>query len=77
MGYKASDCKKPRKVPEKNKIVYKGRVFALTEEEAQEALTVVTGTLLFNGSYAKVLFDSGATHSFISHVFANSLGYHC
>ena len=25
----------------------------------------------------KYLFDSGVTHSFISHVFANSLGYHC
>ena len=52
-------------------------MFALTEEEAQEAPTIVTGTLLITGSYAKVLFDFGATHSFISHIFANSLGYHC
>ena len=77
MGHRANDCKKLLKVPDKNKIVYKGRVFALTEEEAQGAPTVITGTLLINGSYAKVLFDSDATHSFISHVFANSLGYHC
>ena len=41
MGHKVSDYKKSHKVPEKNKIVYKGRVFALTEEEAQEAPTVV------------------------------------
>ena len=64
-------------MPKKNKIVYKGRVFALIEEETQRAPIVVTGTLLINGRYAKVLFDSGATHSFISHVFANSLDYHC
>ena len=77
MGHRASDYKKSRKVLEKNKIVYKGRGFALIEEEAQGAPTVVTSTLLIDGRYAKVLLDSDATHSFISHIFANSLGYHC
>ena len=77
MGHRASDYKKPHKVPEKNKIIYKERVFALTKEEAHEAPTVVIGTLLINGSYSKILFNSGVTHSFISHIFANSLGYHC
>ena len=38
---------------------------------------MVTGTLLVNGNSAKVLFDSGAMHSFISNVFAKSLGCHC
>ena len=38
---------------------------------------MVTRTLLVNGNSAKVLFDSGATHSFISNVFAKSLRYHC
>ena len=41
-------------------------MFALTDEEASETPTVVTGTLLIDNYYAKVLFDSGATHSFIS-----------
>ena len=38
---------------------------------------MVTGTLLVNGNYAKVLFDSCATHSFISNIFAKSLKCHC
>ena len=76
-GPRTSNCKKPCKAPEKNKIIYRGKVFALTKEEAQGAPIVVIGTLLINESYAKVLFDSGATRSFISYAFVNSLGYHC
>ena len=52
-------------------------MFALTDEEAQETPTVVIGTLLINDNSAKVLFDSVATHSFISNVFTKSLGCHC
>ena len=52
-------------------------MFALTDEEAQETPTVVIGTLLVNGNSDKVLFDSGATHSFISNIFAKSLRCHC
>ena len=48
-------------------------MFALTYEEASETPTVVTGTLLIDNCYAKVLFDSGATHSFISSSFTKSL----
>ena len=51
-------------------------MFALTDEEAQKTPTVITDTLLVNGNSAKVLFDSGATHSFISNVFAKSLRCH-
>ena len=56
----------------------KGRVYALTQEDAQEASEVSTGTLLINNIYAKVLFDPGATHTFISIKFADllkSIGY--
>lgn len=45
------------------------RVFALTPDNvlAEENTTdVVTGTIPLFGSVASVLFDSGATHSFIS-----------
>ena len=48
-------------------------MFALTDEEVSETPIVVTGTLLIDNCYAKVLFDSGATHSFISSNFAKSL----
>ena len=47
-------------------------MFALTDEEASETPTIVTGTLLIDNCYAKVLFDSSATHSFISSNFAKS-----
>jgi hypothetical protein len=35
-------------------------------KEAQEAPDVVIGKFLINDTYAVVLFDSGALHSFIS-----------
>jgi hypothetical protein len=43
-----------------------GRVNHVTVEEAQEALDVVIGIFLINDTSAVVLFDSGASHSFIS-----------
>ena len=41
----------------------------MTIESVQEALDVVFGTCLVNSSPASVLFDSGASHSFITHCF--------
>jgi hypothetical protein len=35
-------------------------------DEAQEAPDIVLGTFLINVTFALVLFDSGASHSFIS-----------
>ncbi|KAA0042391.1 ty3-gypsy retrotransposon protein [Cucumis melo var. makuwa] len=46
-----------------------GRVFVTTRQEAEQAGTVVIGTLPILGHYAFVLFDSGSSHSFISSVF--------
>ena len=43
-----------------------GRVFHLTQEEARAASDVVAGTLLLNDFNMHVLFDPGATHSFIA-----------
>ncbi|XP_077217962.1 uncharacterized protein LOC143852462 [Tasmannia lanceolata] len=43
-----------------------GRFHALTHQDAQNVGTVVSGTLTVASSYAYVLFDSGATHSFVS-----------
>lgn len=46
-----------------------GQVFAMTEQDAEASNDGVTGTLSLFSKYAKVLFDSGATHSFISIAF--------
>ena len=50
-----------------------GRVFALTEQEAQAAPDVVSGTLNVCSKVAHVLFDSGSSHSFVSPAFADML----
>jgi hypothetical protein len=44
----------------------RGRVNHVAVEEAQEAPDVIIGMFLVNGTSAVVLFDSGASHSFIS-----------
>jgi hypothetical protein len=44
----------------------RGRVNQVAVEEAQEAPNVVIGMFLVNGTSVVVLFDSGASHSFIS-----------
>jgi hypothetical protein len=44
----------------------RGRVKHVAVEEAQEALDVVIGMFLINDTSIVVLFDSGASHSFIS-----------
>ncbi|XP_031482778.1 uncharacterized protein LOC116252568 [Nymphaea colorata] len=48
------------------------RVYATTVEELQ-AHDLIEGTLLVGSHIARVLFDAGATHSFISSRFASSL----
>jgi predicted aspartyl protease len=46
-----------------------GRMNHVTTEEAQEAKDVVLGTFLINSVPATILFDSGASHSFITEQF--------
>ena len=50
-----------------------GRVFVVNPQEAHASNTVVIGTFLIDELKARVLFDSGATHSFISSYIANKL----
>ena len=45
--------------------VRSGRVFAITRQDADKAPEVVTGTFLVSGHNARVLLDSGASHSFV------------
>jgi hypothetical protein len=44
----------------------RGRVNHVVVEEAQEGADVVIGIFLINDTSVVVLFDSGASHSFIS-----------
>lgn len=53
----------------------KARAFHITAEEALEEPDVVTGIFLVNSHPARVLFDSGATYSFVSYTFAQYLNY--
>ena len=48
----------------------RGHVNQITVEEAVDAPNVVLGMLLINFSPATVLFDSGASHSFVKSQFA-------
>lgn len=51
----------------------RARAFQITAEEAREEPGVVTGILLLNSRPARILFDSGATNSFVSHMYTRYL----
>ena len=58
----------------KNVLESNARIYAYTKGDAEAGGSkVVTGQLLVANMIARVLIDSGATHSFMSTVFANSL----
>src|SRR4051812_6232785 len=48
----------------------RGHAYNITVEEAQEQAASVLGRLFINSVSARVLFDSGASHSFMSESFA-------
>nr|GFC01363.1 putative reverse transcriptase domain-containing protein [Tanacetum cinerariifolium] len=48
-----------------------GHVFTITEDHATKTSATITGTLFIYGHAVFVLFDTGATHSMISSVFAS------
>ncbi|XP_022894103.1 uncharacterized protein LOC111408590 [Olea europaea var. sylvestris] len=48
-----------------------GRVFSMTQQEAEESPDVVMGMLSIFGRNACFLIDLGATHSFISHALSS------
>ena len=51
------------------------RVFALTRDDAEGVEHVTEGTLSISRYYTRILFDTGATHSFISEQFSKVLHY--
>ncbi|TYK04219.1 DNA/RNA polymerases superfamily protein [Cucumis melo var. makuwa] len=50
-----------------------GKVYAMTQQEAKDAPDVITGTILICDVPARVLLDSGATHSFVSSMLLTKL----
>ncbi|KAA0067851.1 Transposon Ty3-G Gag-Pol polyprotein [Cucumis melo var. makuwa] len=54
-------------------VEQQGKVYAMTQQEAENAPNVITGTILIRNVPADVLFDPGATHSFVSSIFLTKL----
>ena len=50
-----------------------GRVFTINPQDVQASNTAVAGMLCVDRVTARVLFDSGATHSFVLPYFASKL----
>ncbi|XP_022883457.1 uncharacterized protein LOC111400270 [Olea europaea var. sylvestris] len=55
----------------------KARVFTMNQKDAEENSNVIAGILLISDTPAYVLFDSGATHSFISTSFIAKSSINC
>nr|AAX95930.1 retrotransposon protein, putative, Ty3-gypsy sub-class [Oryza sativa Japonica Group]ABA93435.1 retrotransposon protein, putative, Ty3-gypsy subclass [Oryza sativa Japonica Group] len=70
-GHTVGKCPKPRRAGPK---FVQARVNHASAEEAQSATEVILGTFPVNSTPAVILFDSGATHSFISKRFAGAHG---
>ncbi|XP_038988074.1 uncharacterized protein LOC120112563 [Phoenix dactylifera] len=52
-----------------------GRIYALTQHDAQASNTVVSGTLPVASVYAYILIDSGATHSLCHRYLCENMTY--
>nr|GFA96119.1 putative reverse transcriptase domain-containing protein [Tanacetum cinerariifolium] len=74
-GHLQKDCKKNTTASTSGRANKKpgalGCVFAITEDHATKTSGTITGTLFIYGHAVFVLFDTGATHSVISSVFAS------
>ncbi|XP_075479306.1 uncharacterized protein LOC142520189 [Primulina tabacum] len=77
VGHRIKDCPdnkdKGTGSNKKNENKTNARVYAITQEEADDTNEVVAGTILLNEMPAYTLFDCGATHSFVSRRFAKKL----
>jgi hypothetical protein len=77
MGHFAKKCPKKQSIsatgnqsrPQAQQNYMYGKVNHVTSEEAQQAQDVILGMFLASSHPATVLFDSGASHSFISASF--------
>jgi hypothetical protein len=60
--------------PPRNPPHSQGRLNHMNVEEAQEVTNVVLGMFPVNSVLARVLFDSGASHSFVTQLFIDKSG---
>nr|KYP62558.1 hypothetical protein KK1_017096 [Cajanus cajan] len=78
MGHKSTNClarnRQNRGAPRGDRPTTAGRVFALTGVEASTSSDLVKGKGKAAGMDVMILFDSGASHSFISYACAELLG---
>ncbi|XP_074355769.1 uncharacterized protein LOC141695421 [Apium graveolens] len=79
-GHTIRDCQMPSKKPwdrkdqgEKSNQKTSGRVFSITAKDAASTPGTISGSLSVSNGNAIVLFDTGATHSFVSTSYAKHL----
>ncbi|XP_074323441.1 uncharacterized protein LOC141660359 [Apium graveolens] len=79
-GHTIRDCQMPSKKPwdrkdqgEKSNQKTSGRVFSITAKDAASTPGTISGSLSVGNGNAIVLFDTGATHSFVSTSYAKHL----
>ncbi|WVZ89338.1 hypothetical protein U9M48_035759 [Paspalum notatum var. saurae] len=82
VGHFSRDCRAPRKIQgpnpaggtqqskQKGPAQKTGRVHYIHLEQIPAGVPVLAGTFMINGRSTVVLFDSGATHTFISKAYA-------
>ncbi|GJZ54613.1 putative nucleotidyltransferase, ribonuclease H [Tanacetum coccineum] len=86
LGHKSNECPNPKtieakplklvteeKVEKAEVLNLKARVYMMAAEEEKVVHDVVTGTILVNSMPACMLYDSGASVSFVSHEFSKNL----
>ncbi|GJU19323.1 putative reverse transcriptase domain-containing protein [Tanacetum coccineum] len=86
LGHKLNECSNPKAIEAKplksvkeEKVEKAGipnptaRVYMMATEEDKVKPDVVTGTILVNSKPARVLYDSGASVSFVSYEFSKNL----
>ncbi|WVZ80403.1 hypothetical protein U9M48_027876 [Paspalum notatum var. saurae] len=75
-GQKFAPQQQQGRPAQQNKAPWQGKVNHVTAEAAAEAPNVVIGTFLVNSKPATVLFDTGATHSFITKAYVDQHNLH-
>ena len=69
-GHYANQCPKRQY---SSRMTQQGKVFAMTHEEVQKSPGIIRGMILINENPICAMFDTGASHSFISDLCAEKL----
>jgi len=73
-GHMARECSQMGETVNPSRSQTQGRVFALTKQEASQSPSIIQGNIKINNCLVNALFDSGASHSFISYDCVRRLG---